>query len=202
MQFDWNAAYRKGFTPWDMGAPSELLSWRFEGLPEPRPVDVLELGCGTGHDARWLAGQGCRVVAADVSELALERARSGGSGTAAVGEPGSVRWVRCDLKAGLPVAEESQDLVYDTGLFHHLSPEDKARLADRVRAVLRHGGRWLSVSGSAEQDEDVPGPPGLTASEIVAACEPSFVVEDLRAAWLGGEGPGRHAAWSVVLRRR
>lgn len=40
-----------------------------------RPGTVLDAGCGTGTDARWLAGQGWTVTAVDISPSAIEQAR-------------------------------------------------------------------------------------------------------------------------------
>ncbi|WP_169982143.1 bifunctional 2-polyprenyl-6-hydroxyphenol methylase/3-demethylubiquinol 3-O-methyltransferase UbiG [Microbispora sp. H10836] len=51
--------------------PNARLTETVAGLP---PGDALDLGCGDGGDALWLAGQGWRVTATDISAVAVERA--------------------------------------------------------------------------------------------------------------------------------
>lgn len=70
----WNERYQCGETPWDTGnASSELV----RVVTEARIVRCrcIELGCGSGTNAVWLAQQGFDVTAVDGSTLAIERAR-------------------------------------------------------------------------------------------------------------------------------
>ena len=70
---EWNAHYASGKAPWDTGEPEpELVE-----LLRQHPGSVgraLEIGCGTGTNALWLAAQGFDVHAIDVAPLAIERA--------------------------------------------------------------------------------------------------------------------------------
>ncbi len=50
--------------------PNARLTETVTGLP---PGDALDVGCGYGGDALWLAGQGWQVTAADISAVAVER---------------------------------------------------------------------------------------------------------------------------------
>jgi 2-polyprenyl-3-methyl-5-hydroxy-6-metoxy-1,4-benzoquinol methylase len=70
----WNEKYRGRDTPWDTGQPStELIQVvRDEKIA---PGRAIELGCGTGTNAIWLAEQGFEITAVDISPLALERAK-------------------------------------------------------------------------------------------------------------------------------
>lgn len=52
--------------------PNARLTETVTGLGLP-PGEALDLGCGEGGDALWLAGQGWRVTAVDISEVAVER---------------------------------------------------------------------------------------------------------------------------------
>jgi SAM-dependent methyltransferase len=70
----WNQRYEKGDTPWDTGQPSSELQ-RVVAELALRPCRALELGCGTGANAVWLAQQGFDVTALDLSNWAVERAR-------------------------------------------------------------------------------------------------------------------------------
>src|SRR4051812_39030868 len=64
------ARYAGGGKGWD-GNPNGALVTEVAGLPPGRGLDV---GCGEGADAVWLAGHGWDVTALDVSRVALERA--------------------------------------------------------------------------------------------------------------------------------
>jgi SAM-dependent methyltransferase len=108
-----------------VGALVELLD---RGGFQPRTA--LELGCGDGLNAIFLASRGCRVTAVDVSPTALEMAREKQR------EAGvEVAWVEGDVFE-LPPPPEPYDLVFDRGLLHHLPVfrfEDyKQLVADRL----------------------------------------------------------------------
>jgi len=69
------------------------------------PGRVLDVGCGEGADAVWLAAQGWHVIALDVSRVALERARR-----AAVDAGVAVQWV-CAGLVDAPLPTDGYDLV-------------------------------------------------------------------------------------------
>jgi SAM-dependent methyltransferase len=101
----------------------------------PRPLDVLDLGVGTGGELPQLLDAGHRVTGVDVSEamivLCKERARP-------------IPCVRADFWEGLPFADSSFDVV--VALFGSLAhPPDLAsypRLIADVGRVLRGGGTF------------------------------------------------------------
>src|SRR5690349_17507776 len=92
-QGDWDRRYEEGNTPWDSGRPSrELVSVIESGaIPAGR---ALELGCGTGTNAVYLAQRGFEVTAADLSPLALDRARQRADSAGV-----KVNWVAADATA-------------------------------------------------------------------------------------------------------
>ncbi|MER8034860.1 class I SAM-dependent methyltransferase [Streptomyces hydrogenans] len=66
--------YRNGKPPWDSGVtPPELVAL-IEGPGAPTPGQVLELGCGTGTNAVYLARHGWRVTAVDLVDRAVRQA--------------------------------------------------------------------------------------------------------------------------------
>jgi SAM-dependent methyltransferase len=168
----WNDRYLSGDTPWDRGAPEPLLVEAVEAglLPAGR---ALEIGCGTGTNARFLAARGWEVVAVDLSPTAIERAR---------GRGGEVRYEVLDVLAEAPPGGPF-DLVFDRGCLHTFDlPGDRARFAARVAAALRPGGRWLSIAGSTEGPPREGGPPRRTARDLLEAIEPVLELIELRAA--------------------
>ncbi|MFE3177396.1 class I SAM-dependent methyltransferase [Amycolatopsis sp. NPDC059090] len=80
------------------GEPNGVLVTEVEGLP---PGQALDVGCGEGGDARWLAARGWQVTALDISRTALQRAAAANAGIA---------WVCSDLAAS-PVPARAFDLV-------------------------------------------------------------------------------------------
>ncbi|MGN9808833.1 class I SAM-dependent methyltransferase [Micromonospora sp. BQ11] len=124
----------------------------WSGRANPHLVDVvgplpagtaLDLGCGEGGDAIWLAGRGWQVTAVDVSAVALDRARAV---AADAGVDSRIEFHRHDLSRGFPTG--TYDLVSAQFL---QSPLDFPRL-DVLRAAARAvapGGRLLVVEHGA-----------------------------------------------------
>jgi SAM-dependent methyltransferase len=76
------------------GNPNGVLVTEVADLPPGRALDV---GCGEGGDALWLARRGWRVTGVDISRVALERAAAAGVDVAE-----RVAWVRADLAVAAP----------------------------------------------------------------------------------------------------
>jgi len=68
--------YKKGYMPWVHQNPDFNLVEMVESHPI-KSCKALELGCGTGTDAIWLAKNGFDVSAVDVSEIAIKMAQEG-----------------------------------------------------------------------------------------------------------------------------
>ncbi|GAA1945467.1 class I SAM-dependent methyltransferase [Amycolatopsis minnesotensis] len=114
--------------------PNDRLTEVVTRLP---PGDVLDLGCGDGGDALWLAGQGWRVTAVDISAVAVERltglARLRGLNITAG---------RHDLNESFP--DGRFDLVC-AHYFHTSFDLDRARILRSAAHALRPGGLLLVV---------------------------------------------------------
>jgi malonyl-CoA O-methyltransferase len=97
-----------------------------------RGLAVLDLGCGTGRHALWLAAAGARVTAVDFSEGMLAQARC---------KPGAgaVRFVVHDLGEALPFGAGAFDLVVSGLVLEHLA--DLGRFFREAHRVLKPGGR-------------------------------------------------------------
>ena len=89
------------------------------------PGSLLEVGCGTGHFARWLAGQGWRVVGLDHSGAMLAEARARGSGAVLLGDA-----------LALPFPEGSFDVVAMVTVLEFL-PAARAALGEAWRVARR-----------------------------------------------------------------
>lgn len=68
---EWDERYARLVAELPAGEPNPVLVIQARGL---QPGLALDIGCGVGADAIWLAGQGWKVTALDVSQVALDRA--------------------------------------------------------------------------------------------------------------------------------
>ncbi len=158
----WDLCYRDGsyLEHWEpVAVPEDLVEIAASGRVPARGA-CLDVGCGAGLEALYLAWEGFRVIGVDSSEPALEVARQR---AAAAG-------VELDLRAGsaleLPVASASIDLVLDRGCFHCIEREDRPDYAREIDRVLRPGALFLLRS--ARRDDEEQGVLGFDAAELDA----------------------------------
>ena len=139
---DWDERYSSHDDGMWSGRPNGVLVAEVAGSSPGRALDV---GCGEGADAIWLAREGWHVTGLDVSQVALDRAAS-----AAREANVAVEWV-CGDVAAMPPAPGGYDLV--SVLYPALkhSPDDEA-----IRALLDNvaAGGTLLVVGHAPLDPE------------------------------------------------
>ena len=186
----WDGFYRARDQVWS-GKPNALLV-RETGHLEPGTA--LELGCGEGADAVWLARQGWQVTGIDISAVALDRAAAHARDA---GVEDLVTWVQADLAAWAatdPGTAPGYDLV--CAQFLH-SPTELPRDAILHRAMgsVAPRGRLLVV-GHEEfppwSNHPAPEPPLPTAVELAAALgleAQGWIVETAEPAPRTVEGP-------------
>ena len=193
----WDERYASMEQVWS-GEPNGALVREAAGLP---PGLALDVGCGEGADAVWLAGHGWDVTALDVSEVALERAARH-AGQARV----PVRWVHAGLtEAPLP-----------PGTFGLVSAQYPALLRtvnhDAERALLAAvapGGTLLVVHHHPPIDAEQARAHGLdpddyvTPGDVAALLDGRWRVEvnEIRARSVTA-GAGSHHTHDLVLRAR
>jgi SAM-dependent methyltransferase len=153
--------YRVGFTPWDTGQVPPELTGLIEGsdaLPAGRALDV---GCGTGTQAVYLASMGWQVTAIDAVPRPLARARAR---AAAAGV--TVDWILADVaRIGRLELEPGFTLVFDRGCFHGLDDEQRAAYSATVTELAGPGATLLMMAFAPNR---VPiGPAGVEQSELV-----------------------------------
>src|SRR3954452_7717652 len=133
--------------PFFVDRPDENLAEWFDA-GRLAPGRVLELGCGQGRNAIYLAGRGCDVDAVDFSAEAIgwaaERAATAGV---------TVNLLCCSV-FDLPLADGSYDFVVDSGCFHHLAPHRRQDYVKLVTRALRPGGKFALACFRPEAGSD------------------------------------------------
>jgi SAM-dependent methyltransferase len=177
----WNERYRASSALWS-GHPNPQLVSEAAGLA---PGTALDVGCGEGADAIWLAEHGWQVTAVDLSTVALERGAARARGVSA-DVARRISWLHADLTAWVPAAR-SYDLA--SAQFMHLPRAQRELLHRRVAESVAPGGTLLIVGHHpSDMQGGVPRPqvPELffTASEAAASLDPgqwAVVVDEARA---------------------
>ncbi|UQX12819.1 class I SAM-dependent methyltransferase [Candidatus Mycobacterium methanotrophicum] len=160
--FDFDALYRgespaEGIPavatpPWDTRAPKEnVVAWQEGGWVRG---DVLDIGCGLGDNAVYLAQQGFNVTGLDISPTALSIAerRANDAGV-------RVTFAVSD-STKLEGYTETFDTIVDSGMFHCLDDAGKRSYAAAAHRATRPGATLLlsCFSDANPADEDWPRP--------------------------------------------
>jgi SAM-dependent methyltransferase len=192
---DWDAVYLDRDQVWS-GDPNGALVAEASDLPPGRALDV---GCGEGADAIWLAHRGWQVTALDVTTVALDRARA-----AAAREGVAVAFVHAGLaEAGLP--PRSFDLV--SAMYPAVPKADGSPVRVLVDLVAP-GGTLLVVHHDLDPDH-VPGN-GFDPALFVLPADVAAVLGDdwdvevdaVRDRVVPASGAGVGHVRDVVLRAR
>ncbi|WP_109506949.1 FAD-dependent oxidoreductase [Nocardioides speluncae] len=161
----WESFYGGDEKPWS-GKPNQALVSEVGDLPVPDGGTALDLGCGAGADAIWLAGQGWDVTGVDIARAALDEALAE---AAEAGVSERTRWLRRDLNTEFP--EGSWDLVAATYLH---SPVELAReeVLRRAAAAVAPGGTLVVIGhqGPPSWQPELPAHVHFpTTDEVIAA---------------------------------
>lgn len=138
-----------------------------------RPCRAIEIGCGQGTEAVFMATQGFRLSAIDLTPRALTFAR----------RLARLVGVGIDFRRAsaldLPFDKGTFAFAYDRGCFHHVAPADREAYRDEVHRVLAPRGRlflrWFS--------DKVPGqwgPYRIPAREVRSIFSPRFRLGPIR----------------------
>lgn len=189
----WFDAAYEGTPPWDIGRPQP----EFVRLAQAGEIvgSVLDVGCGTGEHAIYLAGLGHEVLGVDGAPRAIEKAR-----LKARERKSTATFTVADALelAGLG---RQFDTVIDSGLFHVFSDDERPRFSDSLAQVVRPGGRYIMMCFSEKQPGDW-GPRRVTQAEIRTAFREGWNIQEIRPArFVASIGDGEAQAWLALIRR-
>lgn len=155
----WDASYHNGPAPWDIARPQPaIVCWASAaGFAGP----VLDVGCGTGENALYIASRGFSVLGVDVAQTALVIARN-----KAVERGIDVEFAAADA-FHLERLERTFNTVLDCGLFHTFNSDERPLYVASLASVTEHGGN-LTVLCFSDQGPGA-GPHPVSRQEIIAA---------------------------------
>ncbi|MFC3964093.1 class I SAM-dependent methyltransferase [Nocardia jiangsuensis] len=186
----WDASYREGPAPWDVGGPQPAVVRRADAFTGP----VLDAGCGSGENALFLAGRGLGVFGVDVAETAIALARERAAERGLTAEFATADALHlADLGRTFPE-------VLDCGLFHTFDTAEQRAYAESLAAVTE---RTLFLLCFADEGDD-PGPHPVSRAGLaaafgastgwrIAAVEPDRIMTRFHA--------NGAAAWFATIRR-
>ena len=190
-RLDWDERHRAG--DFEGRGPNPTLVAAVDGL---RPGKALELACGSGTNAVWLATQGWKTTAVDWSPVGLVNGKETADAAGV-----SVEWLERDLFSWAPPAESYELVVI---VYLHFPPAERGPAYAAAAAAVIPGGRLLIVGhdrSQASEGLDGPDPARLfTAEEIgseLVAADPRFVIE--RAEVLRRVAPPDHGPIDALL---
>jgi SAM-dependent methyltransferase len=162
------------------------------------PGRALDLACGEGQNAIWLASLGWDVVGVDYSKVAIAKARA-----RADRDGVDVDFVCADLVSYLPDTG-AFDLVLV--LYLHIAAEQRRVVFDRAAAALAPGGTFVFVGHDlTNMTEGVGGPSDpeiLCTPEQIAAELPWLALEKAERVLRDVDGEERDAIDTLVRARR
>ena len=196
--------------------PLEKIPWNSETPPDAlvqlvqegkiRPCRTIDLGCGAGNYAIYLAALGFEVTGADSSSAAIKIAK----------ENAKKQGVRCkfivaDLLGDLHEVTDLFDFAFDWEFLHHIFPEDRGTYIRNVYKILKPQATYFSVCFS-EKDPQFGGSGkyrktriGTTLyfsseSELRELVSPYFTIQELKTIQISGRY-GPHCAVCMLSQR-
>ncbi|OBI57664.1 class I SAM-dependent methyltransferase [Mycobacterium sp. E787] len=148
--------YRIGFTPWEGHAIGQGLRDLIEGTPNTPALptgSALDVGCGTGDCAVYLAQHGWKVTGVDYVAKPLDKARAKARAAGA-----SVNFARADVtRLSHEGIGSGFQLIVDNGCIHNMSGADREAYVREVSAVAAPDARLYIVAFPPGGRFGVPG---------------------------------------------
>jgi 2-polyprenyl-3-methyl-5-hydroxy-6-metoxy-1,4-benzoquinol methylase len=166
-------SFYEGAPPWDIGRPQK----EFVQLAEAGEIvgSVLDVGCGTGENALFLASQGHTVWGIDSSPIAIKNAQS-----KAERHKLNVNFLLWDALE-LHNLGSTFDTIIDSGLFHVLSDTERTFFITNLAAVLSLGGTYFMLCFS-DLEPGTYGPRRVTQAEIRDSFERQWRINYIKSA--------------------
>ena len=170
----WEDAY-KTVPPWDVGRPQPAFV-ELVRIGELNRGKVLDVGCGTGENALYLAEKGFAVIGVDLTNRAIDAARA----------KAAERKLKVDFREGNALSLDFKDSVFDSvidsGLFHTFPDDDRPVYAREIARVLAPRGKYFMLCFSDKEPTNWGGPRRVTREEIESTFSSFFKINYIREA--------------------
>ena len=198
----WDARYRSGQTPWNSGiTPPEVQRfWQEQERPLPGAF-ALDIGCGTGLNTLFLAGQGLCAIGFDLSGQALMVAQTRLLASDGGGEHlrcGGATFVQADVSS-LPVGEVGAVYALDIGCLHSLPDTRRPAYAEGLSRALAVRGFYHLYAFDREAS-DSPCARGMDEGEVAGlfGAEMEIIAEELG---VPASHSSRRSRWYLLRKR-
>ncbi len=137
--------YEKGAVWTELNPPKELVD-----LIESRKIKsckVLDIGCGEGFYAIYLASKGFDVTGIDISENAIRLAKSN-----AIKQGVKIRFISMDV-VDLDKIVDKFDFIFEWAILHHIKFEQRKKYVENIKYILNKKGKYLSICFNNENSD-------------------------------------------------
>lgn len=118
-----------------------VIAYFFRQFKQRKGLKCLDLGCGTGRHAIFLAREGCRVYAIDISKKAIALASNWAKNE---GLENNISF-QTGNAINLPYQNEYFDFVLESSALEHNTTQDIVLILKDIHRVLKKGGKLLST---------------------------------------------------------
>ena len=133
--------------PWNIETPPKALVELVES-GKVKTCKTIDLGCGTGNYAIYLANIGFDVTGVDISPTAIKIAKENAKKKGV-----KINFLVADVLGDLDEVKETFDFAYDWELLHHIFPEKRKKYVENVYRILNARGKYLSVCFSEKDPQ-------------------------------------------------
>ncbi len=163
----WDEAY-KTTPPWDIGRPQPAFV-ELVRTGELKKSTMLDVGCGTGENALFLAENGFSTVGVDLSARAIDAAKA----------KASERKLKVDFRIANALSLGFENLYFDncidSGLFHTFNDNDRHSFVREIARVLTTNGGYFMLCFSDKEPTNWGGPRRMTKEEIGETFSPPSI---------------------------
>lgn len=187
----WNEFYERRSIPWQSEGLSDITQSYLKKYAKGKRL--LEIGCGTGDDARGFMNLGFVYTGCDISEEGIRLAKKK--------NPECAESFLVEDFFSLEKIKKFS-VLYDKGVFHNLvGPKEREAFVEHAASLLEKDGIWITICGSADNyDPKVPHG-AIYLQHLIAPAEMCFEIVEIVKAPYGAKNRS-YDGWYCVFQRR
>ena len=169
----WEKVYQSTSNPFDIDEPYQ---WIVE-LENDKKVhgNILDVGCGAGHNSIFLASKGYSVIGVDISSNAIQRAQIKANEKHIL-----VEFIQADIR-NIDGYDSKFDTMIDIGCFHSIDYDDQPMYADTLYRASRKGAViYLRAFSDANMKKEGYNGPAVSEKQIKSIFSENWTIHDLK----------------------